>query len=82
MLRIRNLSDTPEEVEARFALPFSEQEDLEVSVRTSPNPDATDIDDLREVSDWVLTIPAGDQAQVDIAVTMEWPEDQVLTWRP
>jgi hypothetical protein len=37
-----------------YATPFAEQEDIEVDVRFSRAPDATDVDDLRGVSAWDL----------------------------
>lgn len=82
VFRVRNLSDMAETVETRFALPYSEQEELEVSVTTEPAPDARDVDDMEGVAEWLLDVPAGGEAEVRIGVTMDWPEGQTLEWQP
>jgi hypothetical protein len=38
-----------------YAVPFAEQEDIEVDVQFTRAPDETDVDDLRGVSAWDLT---------------------------
>jgi hypothetical protein len=49
-----------------YATPFAEQEDIEVDVRYSRAPDATDVDDLRGVSAWDLDRRTGrDRAHRD-----------------
>lgn len=82
VFRIRNLSRDVTEVEARYALPFSEEEDLEIELTANPNPDVTDIDDAQGVSDWVLTVPPTGESEVEIQVSLEWPEGQTLNWSP
>ncbi|WP_371155557.1 DUF4139 domain-containing protein [Jannaschia sp. 2305UL9-9] len=82
IFRLRNLSDSPETVETRFALPFSEEEDLDIRVRATPPPDRRDVDDLRGVSEWDITLDGGAEAAVRIGVDLEWPEDETLIWRP
>ncbi|MEM7640983.1 MAG: DUF4139 domain-containing protein [Pseudomonadota bacterium] len=81
-IRARNLSDAPETIETRFALPYSEQEDLEITVRATPLPDRRDVDDDRGVSQWNLNLAPGAEAEIDIRVQAEWPEGQVLLWQP
>ena len=80
--RVTNLSDTPETVEALFALPFAEDEAIEVEVATNPDPDARDVEDKRGVGLWSLNVDAGETVEVDISVDLEWPEGQVLDYRP
>ncbi|MGB3409308.1 MAG: DUF4139 domain-containing protein, partial [Jannaschia sp.] len=82
VFRVRNLSDAPETVETLFALPYSEQEDLEVSLRMTPEPDARDVDDRRGVARWDLEVPADGETEVRIAIGMQWPQEQTLIWRP
>ncbi|MEM8824223.1 MAG: DUF4139 domain-containing protein [Pseudomonadota bacterium] len=80
--RVRNMSDAPETVETLFALPYSEQEDLELTVRTTPVPNLRDVEDARGVAQWNVEIAPGAEVEVDIRVEAEWPEGQVLVWRP
>lgn len=82
VFRVRNLSDTPETVETRFALPYSGQEDLEVTVTAEPAPDRRDFDEMRGVAEWILDVPARGEAEVRVGVSMRWPEGQTLDWRP
>jgi len=82
VFRIRNLSGVAEVVETRIALPFSEQEDLEVSVSTSPGPDARDVEDRRGVAQWTLEVAPGAEVAIDVGVQLEWPEGQELLWQP
>lgn len=79
---VENLFDTDEEVQTIFALPFSEQEDLEVSVSSRPNPDSRDFEQRRGVSVWTLQLGPGEKQTVRVNVRMDWPEGQQLDWRP
>ncbi|WGH77401.1 DUF4139 domain-containing protein [Jannaschia ovalis] len=80
--RIRNLSDAPETVETRIALPFSEQEALELDVRVRPEPDRTDIEDKRAVGEWVLPLAPGSETEIRVRIEAGWPEGQILIWEP
>lgn len=79
---VENTSGTPEQVRLIYATPFAEQEDLDLDLTLSPTPDARDIDDLRGVHAWDLTVAPGQTALVEMRVELGWPEGQVLTWRP
>ncbi len=47
---VENLTSVEETVQTIFALPFSQQDSLSVSVRARPSPDETDFDKRRSVS--------------------------------
>ncbi len=79
---VENLTGKPQDVRALFALPFSQQENLEISTRLRPNPDATDVDDKRGVAAWDLTLKAGEKKTVRITTQMSWPEGMGLNYRP
>lgn len=81
-LRVTNLSDTAEVVETLFALPFAEEEDIDVDVRTDPAPDARDVDDKRGVALWSLDVGAGETETVAIRVDLEWPDGDAIDYRP
>jgi uncharacterized protein (TIGR02231 family) len=79
---VENTSNEAEEVRLLYAVPFAEQEDLDVSVTFSRAPDARDVDDLRGVSAWTLNVPPATEERIEMAVEMTWPEDMILTWWP
>ena len=79
---VENLSDETQEVRALFPLTFSEKDDLEVDIVALPAPDDIDVDDRRGVSAWDLTLTPGQTQEVQITVTLDWPEGQVLSWNP
>jgi len=82
VFRVRNLSDATEVVETRFALPYSEEEDLQVDVSTRPDPDERNVEDKRGVAQWNLDVPAREEVEVTVGVTLEWPEGETLNWQP
>ncbi|MEM9796249.1 MAG: mucoidy inhibitor MuiA family protein [Pseudomonadota bacterium] len=65
-----------------YALPFSEQEDVDVDVRAEPAPDLRDWEERRGVSGWEMTIGPGETRRVELTVEIDWPEGQNLIWRP
>ncbi|PTX58012.1 uncharacterized protein (TIGR02231 family) [Litoreibacter ponti] len=79
---VENLLDTTEQVQTIFALPYSEQENLEVSVSTRPNPADADFEQKRGVSVWDLELGPGEKRTVRVNVQMDWPDGQQLQWRP
>lgn len=79
---VENTADTPETVRLIYATPFSEQEDLDLDLTLSPAPDARDLDDRRGVHAWDLTVQPGQTALVEMGVSLEWPEGQILSWQP
>ncbi len=79
---VENTSGSAERVRLIYATPFAEQEDLELELTLSPAPDARDIDDLRGVHAWNLTVAPGETVLVDMEVRLAWPEGQILAWWP
>jgi uncharacterized protein (TIGR02231 family) len=79
---VENTSGTAETVRLLYAMPFAEQEDLALDLSLDPPPDARDIDDLRGVHAWDLTIAPGETAMVEMQARFDWPEGKVLTWEP
>jgi uncharacterized protein (TIGR02231 family) len=79
---VENLLNSTETVQTVFALPFAEQEDLSVKVRTAPDPDETDFEKRRGVSVWSLDLGPGEKKTVRVTVDMDWPDGQELFWQP
>jgi uncharacterized protein (TIGR02231 family) len=79
---VENLGDTAETVRLIYATPFAEQEDLDLDLTLSPQPDQRDIDDRRGVQGWTLDVAPGETVLIDMDLSLTWPEGQVLIWRP
>lgn len=79
---VENTSDGPEEVRLLYALPFAEQEDLEVDLDLTLAPDIRDLDGARGVAAWDLTLAPGSRRTIRMDVEFSWPEGQVLAWVP
>jgi len=79
---VENTSDTAEEVRLLYALPFAEQEELEVDLDLSLAPDERDVDGARGVAAWDLTLAPGASRTIRMDVEFSWPEGQVLSWTP
>ena len=77
-----NTGAEPADVTALHALPFSEQQDVDVDVTTRPAPDVRDWEDRRGVAAWDLTLAPGETRRVEIDVAIDWPEGERLLWRP
>lgn len=79
---VENLTAETQTVETLFALPFSEQEDLDVDINANPRPESLDFEQRRNVALWNLELAPGQKQIVRLDVTLDWPQGQVLNWRP
>ena len=79
---VENTSDSTEAVRVVYATPFAEQDDLALTLDLTPAPDARDIDDMRGVHAWQVSVQPGQTALIEMQVQFDWPEGQVLAWRP
>lgn len=79
---VENLGDAPVELTALFALPYSEQEDLEVEVRARPAPTRVDHDKKRGLGAWDMALAAGEKQVVRVDLTFDWPSGSQLYWMP
>jgi len=78
---VENLTGKPQEVRTLYALPYSQQEDLEISIRIRPNPSETNVDDVRGVVAWNMTVAPGETQKVRLTTTLSWPKGFMLNWR-
>lgn len=78
VLVIENLG--PEEWPVRLLdqVPYSEQEDLEITWSATPDPTETDVDGQRGILAWELDLAAGEKREIGLAYSMSWPEGMVL----
>lgn len=79
---VENTSGTTETVRILYATPFAEQEDLELDLTLSRQPDERDVDDLRGVHAWEIDVAPGTTELIEMEVELSWPEGQILNWRP
>lgn len=77
---VENLTNESQNVRTLYALPYSQQEDLVLSTTIRPNPSETDVDDVRGLSEWMMTIPAGETQKVRLNTALSWPKDFELDW--
>ncbi|WP_299650428.1 DUF4139 domain-containing protein [uncultured Tateyamaria sp.] len=77
-IEVENLTDRAWDVAVRDAVPFSEQEDLEIDWSASPAPDHEAVDDQRGILEWQLSLDAGETETISIDTTLTWPEGKVL----
>ncbi len=59
-------------------VPYSEQEDLEISWRASPVVSEENVDKQRGILAWEFEIAPGETRNVSLETSIEWPEGMVL----
>lgn len=79
---VENTGTEAESVRILYATPFAEQEDLELDLTLSPRPSEEDIDDQRGVHAWDLEIGSGEEQMIEMTAEFEFPDGQILDWRP
>lgn len=79
---VENTGTEAESVRILYATPFAEQEDLELDLTLSPRPSEEDIDDQRGIHAWDLEIGSGDEQMIEMTAEFEFPDGQILDWRP
>ena len=82
LFRVKNLTGAAQEVKVFYPLTYSEQEDLEVEVSTTPSPNVTDQNDIRGLAVWDLSLAPKDVSEVTISTTLSWPDGYELNWHP
>lgn len=81
VLEVRNLTGRPETVTVLHALPFSQDEDLQISTRVTPAASQTDVGGDTGVTAWDLNIDAGETQTITLEHTAAWPPEFNLIWR-
>lgn len=78
VISVENLTGQDWDVLLRDAVPYSEQDDLEVAVSASPSADRTNPDGQRGILEWDLSVPAGSKQEIRLDYTLTWPGGYVL----
>ena len=78
VIGIENLTGQDWDVLLRDAVPYSEQDDLKVTVEATPAVTRTDPEGRRGILEWDLNVPAGTKQEVRLDYTLKWPNGYVL----
>lgn len=79
---VENTGAEAESVRIMYATPFAEQEDLELDLTLSPRPSEEDLDGQRGIHAWDLEVGSGEEQMIEMMVEFEFPDGQILDWRP
>ncbi len=77
-IEVRNLTGDTWPLRLLDHVPYSEQEDLEVSWHAQPKPDAQDVDGKRGVLAWEFELGAGEVKTIRLEQALQWPEGMIL----
>ncbi|WP_341367852.1 mucoidy inhibitor MuiA family protein [Yoonia sp. BS5-3] len=77
-MTVENLTGRDWRVLLRDAVPYSEQDDLEVELNASPAVTQRNPDGQRGILEWDLNVGAGETAEIGFDYTLTWPTGYVL----
>lgn len=78
VLTVENLGSESWPLRVLDQVPYSEQEDLEITLDATPAPDATDVDGQRGILEWSFDLGAGEKREISLEYAMRWPEGMDL----
>ena len=78
VLEIENLTDEAWDVRMMDLIPYSEQEDLEISHVADVPVTEEDVDGQRGIIAWDFALAAGSKTAVTLTTTLSWPDGMVL----
>jgi uncharacterized protein (TIGR02231 family) len=78
MLKVENLTEEAWPVRLIDLVPYSEQEDLEITYQADPAPTEIDVDGQRGILAWEFDLAPGETRAVTLSHTLRWPEGMVL----
>ena len=78
ILRLKNLSAEVWPIHLLDRVPYSEQEDLEISYTADPAPTQTDVKGQRGILAWEFDIAVGETKAVTLNHLIRWPEGQAV----
>ena len=77
-LKIENKTAEAWDVRVLDQVPYSEQEDLEITYTADPEPSGTKVEGVRGHLAWDLTLPPGETREIKLDHVIRWPEGMVL----
>ena len=78
VLQVENLTGEAWPVRLLDMVPYSEQEDLQISFTSDPEPSEQDVDGKRGVLAWDFDLAAGEKKAVTLDSVISWPAGKVL----
>ncbi|GAB1478912.1 DUF4139 domain-containing protein [Paracoccaceae bacterium] len=78
VLKVKNLTDETWPVRLLDQVPYSEQEDLEVSHQADPAPTEADVKAQRGILAWDFDIAPGEERVVTLTHSLRWPQGMEL----
>jgi uncharacterized protein (TIGR02231 family) len=78
VMTVENLTGQDWPVLLREAFAYSEQDDLEVALKTTPTATRQNPEGRRGILEWDLELAAGAKQEVVLDYTLTWPSDYVL----
>ena len=78
ILKLENLTAEVWPVRLIDLVPYSEQEDLEITHTADPAPTETDVEGQRGILAWEFDLAAGEKKDVTLNLVLSWPEGQQL----
>ena len=76
ILKLENLTAEAWPVRLIDLVPYSEQEDLEITYTADPAPTETDVKGQRGILAWEFDLAAGEKKEVTLNTVISWPEGQ------
>ena len=78
VMTVENLTGQDWSVKLRDAIPYSEQDDLEVAFTATPSVTRRDPEGMRGILEWDLDVAAGAKQEIALDYTLTWPSGFVL----
>ncbi|WP_439155497.1 DUF4139 domain-containing protein [Yoonia sp.] len=78
LIGVDNLTGQDWDVLLRDAVPYTEQDDLELTVTATPPVTRMDPDGRRGILEWDLSVPTQTRQEVRLDYTLKWPDGYVL----
>lgn len=77
-IEIENLTGETWPLQLRDRVPYSEQEDLQITWTATPQPSEENLDKRRGILAWDLEIAPGESRKIELETTLSWPEGMEL----
>jgi len=78
ILKVENLTDEAWPIHLMDQVPYSEQEDLQITYQASPSPTAENVDGQRGILAWDFEIGPKESKEIKLDSVMSWPQGKVL----
>ncbi len=78
VLKVENLTDEAWPLHLLDQVPYSEQEDLQITFTADPDPTAQDVEGQRGILSWDFDIAPKETKEIKLDSTISWPQGKVL----